>query len=399
MFYSFHIKITITAITNTLASLSKADKTKNLSNKKQKSTGSKQNNFPAMSSVQELAQYLIVSLKQAAVVEVVTPEQHRFKFFDSKVVKELKDLLKSVHVAVPSSLKKAQLVELAVLTPALLVPIIDAESQSKNSQISFNTTAPDAGPDDTLSKQLPEGDEQLIPTQAKQGRLSSLESVMQVPGLYGVPNAVQAVSTASETQQPPKDNAPENPPAAEATQAKQGRLSSLESVIQVPGLNGVPNAVQAASTASETQQPPKGNAPENPPTSEETQAAWNAIVADEQTINTQAVQQAEQKRKEAVQQAEQKRKEAHWKAENAKIKGLQFEVRAGDVCDLRIENPMFGGIIGRPMIRENCRILSIGDDLHRRDYLRVWYEYRVLLKGREQDEDEDFFVYKEKGLY
>ena len=118
----------------------------------------------------------------------------------------------------------------------------------------------------------------------------------------------------------------------------------------------------------------------NLPASEETQAAFNAIDS-------------------SIQEAEQKRKEAHWEAENAKIKGLQFEVRAGDICDLRIENAMFGGFIGRPMIRENCRILSIGDDLHRRDYIRVWYEYRVLFQGREQDEDEDFFVFKEKGMY
>ena len=95
----------------------------------------------------------------------------------------------------------------------------------------------------------------------------------------------------------------------------------------------------------------------------------NAIAADEHTIDTQAVQEAEQKHR-----------EAQWETENAKIKGLQFQVRAGDICDLRIENSMFG----TSMIRENCRILSIDDDFLRRDYFRVWYEYSVLFMGREQ---------------
>jgi hypothetical protein len=155
-----------------------------------------------------------------------------------------------------------------------------------------------------------------------------------------------------------------NLPAAEKTQSEQGTLFSSLSVIQAPVL----------------QQLPEDYAHVNLPASEETQAAFNAVDS-------------------SFQEAEQKRKEAHWEAENAKIKGLQFEVRAGDFCDLRIENAMFGGLIGSPRIRENCRILSIGDDLHRRDYIRVWYEYRVLFQDREQDEDEDFFVYKEKGMY
>jgi hypothetical protein len=122
----------------------------------------------------------------------------------------------------------------------------------------------------------------------------------------------------------------------------------------------------------------------NLPAAEKTQAELNAIAADEHTIDTQAVQDAEKKHR-----------QAQWETENAKIKGLQFEVQAGDICDLRIKNSMFG----TSMILKNCRILSIDDDFHRRDYFRVWYEYRVLCRGREQDEDEDFFVYKEKGLY
>jgi hypothetical protein len=153
-------------------------------------------------------------------------------------------------------------------------------------------------------------------------------------------------------------------------------------------LQGIPNAGVALSAASSSEQQPESNAHTNRPAAEEPQAALNPTVSDDHRIDTQAVQQAEQKRK-----------QAHWAAENAKIKGLQFEVRAGDFFDLRIENPMFGGFIGTPLIRENCRILSIDNDLHRRDYFRVWYEYRVLCRGREQDEDEDFFVYKEKGLY
>jgi hypothetical protein len=71
-------------IANTLATLSKKDKTKNLSNKKQKSSGAKQTNVPELSSFQDLAAYLMTALKQAAVVEVVSPEQHRHKFFNSK---------------------------------------------------------------------------------------------------------------------------------------------------------------------------------------------------------------------------------------------------------------------------------------------------------------------------
>ena len=211
------------------------------------------------------------------------------------------------------------MVELAVSTPALLVPIIDVESQPKE---------------------------------------------IQAPGQQGVPNAGVTLSAASSSEQVAEVTAHVNLPAAEKTQSEQGPLSSSQSVIQAPVL----------------QQLPENYAHVNLPASEETQAAFNAVDS-------------------SFQEAEQKRKEAHWEAENAKIKGLQFEVRAGDFCDLRIENAMFGGLIGSPRIRENCRILSICDDLHRRDYIRVWYEYRVLFQDRELDEDEDFFVYKEKGMY
>ena len=84
-------------IANTLATLSKKDKTKNLSNKKQKSSGAKQTNVPELSSFQDLAAYLMTALKQAAVVEVVSPEQHRHKFFNSKNIAELKKALTSVR--------------------------------------------------------------------------------------------------------------------------------------------------------------------------------------------------------------------------------------------------------------------------------------------------------------
>jgi hypothetical protein len=50
-----YIEISFTVIANTLAELSKKDKTKNLSNKKQKSTGSKQTNLPELSSFQDVA--------------------------------------------------------------------------------------------------------------------------------------------------------------------------------------------------------------------------------------------------------------------------------------------------------------------------------------------------------
>ena len=376
MFFSLldfsYIEISFTVIANTLAELSKKDKTKNLSNKKQKSTGSKQTNLPELSSFQDVAAYLMTALKQVAVAEVVSPEQQRLKFFESKNMAELKVALRSVNVPFASSIKKAQLVELAVSTPALLVPIIDVESQPKeiqapgqqgvqNAVVALSAaSSSDQVAEVTALVNLPAAEE----TQSEQGPLSSSQSVIQAPVLQGVPNAGVTLSAASSSEQVAEVTAHVNLPAAEKTQSEQGPLSSSQSVIQAPVL----------------QQLPEDYAHVNLPASEETQAAFNAIDS-------------------SIQEAEQKRKEAHWEAENAKIKGLQFEVRAGDICDLRIENTMFGGSIGRPRIRENCRILSIGDDLHRRDYIRVWYEYRVLFQGREQNEDEDFFVFKEKGMF
>ena len=196
-------------IANTLAELSKKDKTKNLSNKKQKSTGSKQTNLPELSSFQDVAAYLMTALKQVAVAEVVSPEQHRLKFFESKNMAELKVALRSVNVPFASSLKKAQLVELAVSTPALLVPIIDVESQPKE---------------------------------------------IQAPGQQGVPNAGVTLSAASSSEQVAEVTAHVNLPAAEKTQSEQGPVSSSQSVIQAPGQQGVPNSGVALSAASSSDQ-------------------------------------------------------------------------------------------------------------------------------------------------